>query len=567
MARIKQVLNYFLNHKKLAILAGLILIGLIYGVYSWWGGSNTTITYAFGQAEKQDLKVIVSGTGQVSASNQLEVKSETAGKVTAVNAKVGQEIKSGGLIISLDSTDAQKSVRDARSSLNSAQISYTKAKNSVTAGEDLQQKYSEAITSLPSIYSDISPMFESLDDILFQKTLSSSSNYSSNLDYYTKVISLYDKSYITRSSNLKSDWFKARDLYNQVFADYSKLNQNSSGEDIQKVVEQTYELTKKVNDLNKFASDLVLFFQDKSSQDNWESEVTSTITSHATTLKSYVTTSASDLSIITSLRAEITSLQQANKNSNLDLESQALTLAERQNSLNDALEELAKASIRAPFDGVVAKIEVKKYETVSNGTVVATLITPTKIATISMNEVDAAKVQVGQKASLTFDAIDGLSIPATVSQVDQVGEVDQGVVSYNVEIIFDQNDDRVKPGMSVNAEIMVADKNGVLAVPNTAIKTDKKGNYYVQVASDVKNVTASARLSADQVTLKKQIVKIGLVNDDSTEIMSGLNEGDYLVIKTITSSTSGGSTSGSSSSNRQSVSLFGGSGGPPGGMR
>ncbi|MDD5433706.1 MAG: hypothetical protein PHE77_03610, partial [Candidatus Pacebacteria bacterium] len=59
------------------------------------------------------------------------------------------------------------------------------------------------------------------------------------------------------------------------------------------------------------------------------------------------------------------------------------------------------------------------------------------MAEISLNEVDVAKVKIGQRAIITFDAIDELEITGKVEDVDTIGTVSQGVVSYNVKIIFD----------------------------------------------------------------------------------------------------------------------------------
>src|SRR6185503_5946600 len=108
-------------------------------------------------------------------------------------------------------------------------------------------------------------------------------------------------------------------------------------------------------------------------------------------------------------------------------------------------------TVRAPFSGTIAKLSVDKGDQASSGTTVATIISKNQIADLSLNEVDAAKVTVGQKATLTFDAVEDLSIAGAVASVDTLGTVSQGVVSYVVKIQFTTQDERVKPGMSVNA--------------------------------------------------------------------------------------------------------------------
>ena len=72
--------------------------------------------------------------------------------------------------------------------------------------------------------------------------------------------------------------------------------------------------------------------------------------------------------------------------------------------------------VYAPYDGTVAKVNVQLDQPASSGTSVATFITEQKIADISLNEVDAAKIQAGQNVTLTFDAIPNLSIAGVVDQ-------------------------------------------------------------------------------------------------------------------------------------------------------
>jgi HlyD family secretion protein len=190
--------------------------------------------------------------------------------------------------------------------------------------------------------------------------------------------------------------------------------------------------------------------------------------------------------------------------------------------------------ITAPFAGQIAAMDVQAGDQVSGSTIIATLIAKQEIAVLSLNEVDAAKVKLGDKVITTFDAVDGLSITGKVSQIDMLGTVSQGVVTYTVKVNFDTQDDRVKPDMSANCEIITDVKVDVLAVPNAAVKTDSSGNSYVQM------LDGSGQPQNRTVT-------IGIANDSTTEITSGLNEGDKVVTQTITSSIAAKTTTQSSS--------------------
>src|SRR5665213_1862688 len=108
----------------------------------------------------------------------------------------------------------------------------------------------------------------------------------------------------------------------------------------------------------------------------------------------------------------------------------------------------------------------------------------------TLNEVDAAKVNVGDKATLTFDAFPNLSLAGTVVELDPVGTVSQGVVNYNVQIGFTQPADTsstemVKPGMSVTADIVTQVHQNVAAVPNAAVHTLNGASYVLEPATPV----------------------------------------------------------------------------------
>ena len=160
-------------------------------------------------------------------------------------------------------------------------------------------------------------------------------------------------------------------------------------------------------------------------------------------------------------------------------------------------------------------------------------------AIVQVSEVDVTKIAVGQKASLSFDAIDGLSLTGKVEQIDAAGTVSSGVVNYNVTVGFDTSDARIKPGMSVTADITTAVDQDVITVPNSALKS-QGSSHYVQIMKNGAPV--------------QQSVNIGIANDTDTEITSGLNVGDTIVVQTINPNAS------SSSSGSGGFNLGGGGG-------
>ncbi|HOX97548.1 MAG TPA: HlyD family efflux transporter periplasmic adaptor subunit, partial [bacterium] len=172
-------------------------------------------------------------------------------------------------------------------------------------------------------------------------------------------------------------------------------------------------------------------------------------------------------------------------------------------------------------------------------------------AKVEINEVDIVSVQIGQNASMTFDAVDELKVTGKVEKIDALGTLNSGVVSYNVVISFDSLDPRIKPQMSVSAEIITGSKEDILIVSNSAIKAQNGENYVQIMHNDVP---------------EKRKIKVGIANDTNTEVVSGLSAGDVVVTQTINANSASNSSSSSSSSSNSNKSNNNDRGGPPGMM-
>jgi multidrug efflux pump subunit AcrA (membrane-fusion protein) len=164
-------------------------------------------------------------------------------------------------------------------------------------------------------------------------------------------------------------------------------------------------------------------------------------------------------------------------------------------------------------------------------------------ASVSINEVDLVQVKVGQKATVTFDALPSLSVSGTVSAISPIGTNTSGVVTYDVDFTLVSIDPRLRPGMSCSAEIVTTVQNGALVVPSSAVKSTS-GKQYVQVL----DIGATAPRQVEVTT--------GQTVGTTTEIVKGLKEGEYVVTGTSTGSTS---TTGSAGGGRGGFgAIFGG---------
>lgn len=581
---LKGFLGGILKHKIISAMVVIALAGGGYYIYKSFSGNSTVTKYVLATVEKGTISTTVSGTGQVSASNQVDVKAKVSGELTYLNAKQGQEVKAGALLAQIDATTAYKSVRDAKANLDSAKLALTKltqpadqlsimqAKNTLTqanetkqnAEDDLIKAYEDSFTDVSNAFLDLPTVIAGLSDIIYGHSFN---NTQTNLDYYVDATKGYDEKVFQYKDDAYAAYQAARTTYDQNFSDYKATDRYSSISAIESITDETYNTAKKISDAVKSLNNLIQFHADKLAEHNLTpatavnthlsnlNAYTGKANTHLATLLSIQQTIQNDKATIVSSDRTIAEKTQSLADLEagtdpLDIQSQQLSIKQKENALLDAQQTLADYSVRAPFDGIIAVSDLGKGETVSNGTSIVTLITKQSLATIALNEVDVAKVAVGQKVTLTFDAISDLTISGQVAEIDTIGTVSQGVVSYNVKISFDTQDERVKPGMSISASIITEVKTDVLMAPNAAVKSQNDADY-VEMPTD-QNLQTPAAISSAGITLsqptKRQPVEIGIANDTYTEIISGLNEGD-LIIKSATTNSSSTSTNGSSKNN------------------
>jgi len=610
----KRIIAFLLKRKIALIIAAVVLAGGGYWAKARFFQTEEAVRYVFGEVQKGTLIDSISGTGQISVSNQVEVKAKASGEITAVYVKNGQEVKSGTLLVQIDASDGYKTVRDAETNLETAKLSLEKisqpaddysimqAQNAITsaknnleklkfsqesdyqtaletkrkAKDNITKAYEDAYNEIASAFLDLPTVISGLNDILYGKDISAVElSVGSNQENGSALLKATDKEEINEMrgylASAQNDYKTAREKYDQNFKDYKEISRYSDNDKIEALLDETAETVKAIAQSAKSESNFLDAWAD--SRSKYSQPVFTSVKTYQNNLSGYISKTNSHLSSLLSLQKTLTdnedSLASAERKLKemkinnpieiadaetsikekeasleklkagpdaLDVRSQQLVIKQKENVLIEAKEALADYSARAPFDGVVAKVNVKKGDTASSGTSVATLVAKQMIAEISLNEVDAAKVQVGQKVTLTFDAIEDLSIAGAVAEIDTLGTVSQGVVSYTVKIVFDAQDERIKSGMTVSANIIINAKTDVLMIQTAALKTNSDGSYYVEQLENGSPV--------------KKEVKIDSNNDTMTEITEGLSEGDSVITQTITASSSGATQSSGGSSSR-----------------
>jgi len=234
------------------------------------------------------------------------------------------------------------------------------------------------------------------------------------------------------------------------------------------------------------------------------------------------------------------------------------SLLQAQADVATAQRNLDQATLTAPFDGVMSDVNAQVGAQASSGTAAVTIVDRSKLhIEVNLSETDAAKVQVGQPVTLTFDALPNVTLTGTVATIAPAATVSQNVVTYPVQIEFDPGDVAVKIGMSATADIQVQKVENAILVPTRAVQTSGK----------TKSVTV---LQGPQKTPAVVPVTTGLASGGQTEITSSggsgvpaLKAGDVLSVPQTTTTSSSTSTQNNRSGNSGLGGLGGGASGPP----
>ncbi len=193
-----------------------------------------------------------------------------------------------------------------------------------------------------------------------------------------------------------------------------------------------------------------------------------------------------------------------------------------------ALEATLKlARLEAPFTGVITEVRSKVGDQVAPGTVSFRLDDLSRLLVeVQVPEVDINRIQVGQSAKLTFDAIPGKEYSAKVVEVGRVGTLVSGVVNFNVTLELNNADEQVKPGMTAAVTILVQQLEDVLLVPNRAVRL-REGQRVVYVLRNGLPTPVPIRLGATSETY--------------SQVLEGdLREGDLVILNPPATTTFGG---------------------------
>jgi len=218
-------------------------------------------------------------------------------------------------------------------------------------------------------------------------------------------------------------------------------------------------------------------------------------------------------------------------NTEAKYKNQQATINQAQASVNSSWLDynLTSPVITAPADGTITSLmyapgmSIGSLDTgtsTSNQKIATIKTEGTPIVSVNLSEIDVSQVELGKKAIVKLDSISDKTFTGEVIGVDRIGQTSSGVTQYPAIIKLDSSANQILPNMTVTTNIVIDRKDNALLIPSIAIQ--KQGNQ---------NIARFLKGKQEQTIS----VETGLVSDTQTEILSGLSEGDEVIISTLTS--------------------------------
>ncbi len=660
----------WIKRKKLLIGFMLIVIAaVIYWLFFMNGTKTSATKYTLSAATNGSIISSISGSGQVAAESQVDLKPQASGKITSLQIKEGEQVKTGQTLAIIDNSDAVNNIRDAELNLEQAKLnlenildpadnlsltqakdSYNqavrdlnsllkpaeqsdldKAKNAVqeatrklaqvksdyesqqlSGEQNLDKAYQDAYNAVFNSVTNMHTFTDDMIDVHYNDSSDNGEDYisafnivlgngnSSVVNYQTDLsnaVSAVDHSNYktmiksTDPTTIKQQMDDARVLAQTVYRALGTtriLINNLQSYDLKyyvfkdviekmkPIIEQDIStINSYINTLNDAADNLNLAELNspaalQSAQDAITSAESNLEEQQNALEKLQEGPTAEDLATAREkVQEKLLAYQNLQTPDNdFEVKAQKIAITQKEIALARAKDTLADYSVKAPFDGKIATLDVRLGDTVSSGTTVATIISTEYLAEVDLNEVDVPQVKNDNKVTITLDAFPDDTLTGRVISVDSVGASDQGVVNYTAKISFDNIIDGVKPGMTVSATIITDVKQDILLVPSEAVKSDGETSYVEYFDPPPSNYDETTlTLSSASVPLTKEVT-VGSSDDTNTEITGGLSEGDLVVSKTVNGTTGTAKSTASGSGSIRIPGITGGGGfaggGPPG---
>jgi len=511
--------------QKKTIVIAIIIVLIIFGAYRFFRQEEPV--FDLFEVVKGDVVEELWETGRVQRGERISLSFKLSGEIEEIRVVLNQAVGEGELLARLDTRDLALQLEEAQLALELAglnlekllagasseeiQIAQTRVKTAQTlldsGQENLENSYEAAVTVLNSVYPQLDESLEFVRGLIKDYILV----YDQDARDIVRVRNEIDQT----KEQAKLYWDIAResgadheDIEAAVSTMRDSLEETFEGlEFIRKVIEKSVIYKNKVSAADKSLLDNLMLAVNSSLSNVISSQQT------ISTMKTSLITAESNLQ-----EAENALALTKAEASQIDIALYKTQIKQAQSRVDFYENQLEKAFLRSPVEAQVALINKREGEQVTALETVISL-SPTVPFEISADiyEEDIVKIGVGAPVKFALPAFPEETFEGTVIFVDESEKIIDGIVYYEIKIAFDQDSpEGIRPTMTADIVIQTQKRENVLMIPRGAVQRSG-GKTIIEVLADD--------------LIQKREVEIGLMGDDNVEVISGLKEGEKIVIR------------------------------------
>ncbi len=515
-----------MKSKKVRILAGALVFIVIAAIYLAYR-IRTTQAQATAASSQQNTTTVTRGTiasslvaaGTVRARQTANLSWQASGVVGSISVKIGDTVKAGQTLASLDPGSLPQSIISAQVDLASAQQSLDNLMTSQLPKAQAMQAVDTAQQALDDYLNNFSAMQGKTyaDLVTAQQSLTDTQKKRDALNY--------DRASQDQIDTAQANYDQAEAAVKSAQKAYNKVSNLPPGDP--KTAAALSALSAAESHRDSALSTLNWYTGSPSTEDiaAADSAVAQAKAALATAQSAWDKVkdgqNNAQLAVLQATLADTKAAYERIKDG-----PDPNDVASLKNRISGDQVTINQQFLTAPFDGTITDLQILPRDQASPSKAAFRMDDLSHLLVdVSIAEIDLSKVALDQPVNLTFDALTGKQYHGKVVQISQVGTSNQGVVQFGVTVEITDADKNVRPGMTAAVRIVTAQKAGVLMVANRAIR-NTGGQRSVTVLFEGSQINVP--------------VTIGITSDTMSEITSeGLKEGDELLLNSSANTTSG----------------------------
>ncbi|MBI2611077.1 efflux RND transporter periplasmic adaptor subunit [Candidatus Kaiserbacteria bacterium] len=512
----QMILTHLRTYALLYGAAAIVLALAASLIYGNSDGKEELLTVAPGEFLQE-----VSVSGKVIAAQDVDLGFSQGGRVAGVYAKVGQNVQAGATLAELENGELRASILQKQAALEREQASLALLKEG-TRLEEVDVARSEVSSDETELAQKRNSLVEAVKDAFSTSDDAVRNTFDQFIDS-PRIDPQID--FIVSDIQLETNVERARLEMESVLSLWQKNVEGLAADAAlpSAVSEAQYNLSQVallLTDANTVLNKAVPTGTNTQAViDGYESDVAaarSAVNAAATALVSAITSEKNAVSALETSRRNLTLKEAGTRIS--DIAAQEADVKAAEADLASARAQLGKTIMRAPFTGVVTKMDLKVGSIASASVSEVSMISSGTFQIESfVPEVNIALIELGDQAAVTLDAYgEGVVFAARVVSIDPAETVRDGVSTYRSLLQFAKNDTRIKSGMTANIVITTDVRDGVISVPR-GIVFEQGGKKYVRVKVGD--------------SLEEREVETGALSSlGNVEILSGLSESEQIVL-------------------------------------